>query len=111
LGTSHADYFGGPIPITRAVDKSEINENYGRNLGSLIVATAAQPEHVPAVLVDHHGPFTWGKSPSEAVQNAVVLEEIAHAAYLSRMLNPKCEGLGEDQMNFHHQRRLDGYGQ
>jgi L-ribulose-5-phosphate 4-epimerase len=111
MGTTHADYFGGHIPITRILEEKEMDEKYGENTGNLIVATAEQAERVTAVLVNQHGPFTWGKSPMDAVQKAVVLEQIAETAYLTRALNPKYQGMDEVLMNIHYERRQSGYGQ
>jgi L-ribulose-5-phosphate 4-epimerase len=111
MGTSHADYFGGPVPVTRVIEPGEMDDKYGENTGNLIVATAADPERVPAVLVNRHGPFTWGKSPIEAVHNAIVLEEVAKAAYLTRMLNAEYEGIDDALLNCHNKRRKSTYGQ
>ncbi|MCL1807234.1 MAG: L-ribulose-5-phosphate 4-epimerase AraD [Oscillospiraceae bacterium] len=111
MGTTHADYFGGTVPVTRAIEEKEMDEKYGENTGNLIVATAQDPERVPAVLVNRHGPFTWGKSPMEAVHNAVVLEQIAESCYLTRMLNPKIESMDDALLNCHFSRRKTNYGQ
>jgi L-ribulose-5-phosphate 4-epimerase len=111
MGTSHADYFGGPIPVTRAIEEGEMGEKYWENTGNLIVATAEQPERVPAVLVNRHGPFTWGKSPQEAVRNALILEEVAHSAYLTRMLNPQRDGIDEALISCHFERKQAEYRQ
>ena len=111
MGTTHADYFGGPIPVTRVIAEEEMDDKYTENTGNLIVATATAPERVPAVLVNRHGPFAWGKSPMEAVENASVLEQIAETCYLTRMLNPKYEGMDEALMNCHYNRRKTAYGQ
>ncbi|MGN0166285.1 MAG: L-ribulose-5-phosphate 4-epimerase [Lachnospiraceae bacterium] len=94
-GTTHADHFYGEIPCTRAMKPAEIHDEYEKNTGLLIVDTfnkpgvgkkAISPMDVPAVLVAGHGPFTWGKSPKDAVVNAVVLEEVAHMAYDTAVL-------------------------
>jgi L-ribulose-5-phosphate 4-epimerase len=83
FGTTHADYFFGEIPCTRFMRKEEVDKNYELNTGKLIVETFAsrQPADMPGVLVAGHGPFSWGKSPSEAVHNAVVMEQVAKMAY------------------------------
>ncbi|MCL2670546.1 MAG: L-ribulose-5-phosphate 4-epimerase [Clostridiales bacterium] len=81
LGTTHADYFYGEVPITRDMRVEEIAEEYERNTGRVIAETCARPDEVPAVLVAGHGPFTWGKDAPEAVHNAVVLEEVAFMAW------------------------------
>ena len=71
LGTTHADYFYGPVPISRALTKEEVEEDYEGNTGKVIIETVKvsqkEPLAVPAVLVRNHGPFTWGKTPEEAV--------------------------------------------
>lgn len=87
-GTTHADYFYGEIPCTRLMTDEEVKTDYEKNTGKVIVETfkAIQPLEVPGVLVNEHGPFTWGTSPSEAVYHAVVLEEIAKMAYKTMML-------------------------
>jgi len=82
LGTTHADYFHGPIPCTRALKPREIQSDYEANTGHVIVETFSGkvPLHCPAVLVASHGPFAWGKSVTEAVHNAVVLEHVIRLA-------------------------------
>lgn len=83
LGTTHADYFYGEIPCTRGLTPEEIAGAYERETGAVIVETfrGLAPLDVPAVLVHSHGPFSWGKSPAEAVHNAAVLEEVAMMAW------------------------------
>lgn len=91
VGTTHADYFYGDIPCTESMSEAQIGGAYEKQTGVVIVerfGTAINPMHTPAVLVANHGPFTWGKNPSEAVHNGVVLEEVARMAYITRMLNP-----------------------
>ena len=90
VGTTHADYFFGEVPCTRAMSRAEVVDQYEKNTGTVIVERFAQlnPEHTPAVLVANHGPFTWGKSPEEAVHNSVVLEEVAKMAFITSLLNP-----------------------
>ena len=82
LGTTHADYFYGEIPCTRLITDSEINGDYEKETGNVIVETFRHrsPDNIPAVLVASHGPFAWGKDAYEAVNNAVVLEEVAYMA-------------------------------
>jgi L-ribulose-5-phosphate 4-epimerase len=91
LGTTHADYFKAAIPCTRDMTEAEVNGEYEKETGKVIVERfrALQPEHIPAVLVKNHGPFVWGDNPQQAVRNAAVLEEIAKMAYLSFQINPQ----------------------
>lgn len=92
LGTTHADYFYGAIPCTRPLTKEEIEGEYELNTGLVIIETfkklEANPEFIPGVVVHSHGPFAWGKSPEEAVHNAVVMEEVAMMALNTKLLNP-----------------------
>ena len=92
LGTTHADYFYGPVPISRALTEAEVAEDYEGNTGKVIIETVKakgkKPLAVPAVLVRNHGPFTWGKTPEEAVYHAVVLEEVAEMTMKTLFLNP-----------------------
>lgn len=83
LGTTHGDYFYGEIPCTRRMTEKEISGEYEKETGNVIVERfkGMDAASVPAVLVDSHGPFTWGKDAMEAVHNAVVLEEIAMMAW------------------------------
>lgn len=78
-GTTHADYFPGAIPVTREMTKEEIEEAYEANTGKVIVETFQKldPDEMRAVLVRNHGPFIWGSSASEAIHNAIVLENVA----------------------------------
>lgn len=93
LGTTHADYFYGEIPCTRDMTEEEIKSDYEANTGAVIIETfkGLDPNDIPAVLVKNHAPFTWGKTPDEAVHNAVVLEQVALMAIYSGILTP---GLG-----------------
>jgi len=88
MGTTHADYFYGEVPCTRILTEEEVDLGYERETGRVIVETfkGIDPIHMPAVLVGNHGPFTWGKSPDDAVYNAVVLEEVAKMALFTSLL-------------------------
>lgn len=87
-GTTHADYFYGTIPCARSLTKEEIESDYEKNTGLVIIEsfTDKNPEHVPGILCENHGPFTWGKDAAEAVHNSVVLEEVAKMAYRTEAL-------------------------
>lgn len=91
-GTTHADTFYGPVPVTRKMTESEVSSDYEKQTGDVIVETFEErkinPDYVPAVLVNDHGPFTWGKSAQDAVHHAVVLEEVAKMTYHTLQLNP-----------------------
>ena len=92
-GTTHADYFYGPIPCARSLTKEEIEGEYERNTGLVIIETFEEnginPVYTPGVLCCNHGPFTWGKDAAEAVHNAVVLEEVAKMATKTEQINPR----------------------
>lgn len=89
-GTTHADYIYGEVPCTRSLTEEEVERAYELETGKLIARHFEQngisPVYVPAVLVRHHGPFTWGKDAMEAVHNAVVLEEVAMMAFHTELL-------------------------
>ena len=91
-GTTHADYFYGSIPCIRNLTAEEIEENYEKNTGLSIVERfekdGINPIYVPGCVCKNHGPFTWGKNGNEAVHNAVVVEEVAKMAHLTRQINP-----------------------
>jgi L-ribulose-5-phosphate 4-epimerase len=89
MGTTHADYFYGKIPCTRKMTRDEVETAYEKETGTVIIETfkGKNPLDIPGVLVNNHGPFTWGTSPENAVHNAVVLEEVARMTYRSMLLN------------------------
>ena len=88
FGTTHADYFYGPVPCTRPLTKAEVEGDYETNTGKVIVETFQGTDHIrlPGVLVFGHGPFTWGLDVADAVSNSVVLEELAKMAFRTRVL-------------------------
>ena len=90
IGTTHADYFHDAIPCTADMTRSEVESDYELETGNVIVRRfeGINPEHTPGVLVKNHGPFTWGKTPDEAVHNAVVLEQVAKMAFIAYSVNP-----------------------
>ena len=93
LGTTHADYFYGDIPCTRALKEDEVKGDYEKNTGKVIVECIEKlqldPLAIPGILVKNHGPFAYGISPKKAVENAVVLEKIAEMAFRTLLLNPE----------------------
>jgi L-ribulose-5-phosphate 4-epimerase len=90
LGTTHADHFRGPVPITRFLTEEEVQQGYERETGKIIVERFAgiDPAAVPGVLVAGHAPFAWGKNAADAVNNSLILERIAQIALGSFQLNP-----------------------
>ena len=109
FGTTHADYFYGPIPCTRALTSEEIRGGYEHETGSVIVETFSKrnidPMAVPGVLVNGHGPFTWGKDALDAVHNTVVLEEISAMALSSLAVNPQLQGIDQELLDKHYLRK------
>lgn len=109
LGTTHADYFQGSIPVTRDLTPREIQENYELNTGKVIAELfnekAINCLMVPACLVASHGPFVWGQSIDNAVENAFVLEEIARMNYRTLTLNHQTPAINPDLLNKHFQRK------
>ena len=91
IGTTHADYFYGEIPCTRKMTSAEIKGEYEFETGNVIVERFAglNPDQIPGVLVNNHGPFSWGKNAGDAVHNAVVMEEVAKMTFRSLHLNPE----------------------
>ncbi len=87
-GTTHADHFYGEIPCTRPMTKDEVSGAYEENTGHVIVERfkGIDPESIPSVLVHGHGPFSWGKDAKAAVQNAVVMEEVAKMAFRNEVM-------------------------
>ena len=91
FGTTHADYFHGPLPVTRRMNPEEIQSDYELNTGHVIIERFREldPLTVPAVLVAGHAPFCWGPSVTEAAHTAAITEELAHMALLTLTINPE----------------------
>jgi L-ribulose-5-phosphate 4-epimerase len=106
-GTTHADYFHGPVPVTAPLTDDEINGEYVLNTGVAITRVFAgrDPLATPGVLVAGHAPFVWGRTPHEAAHNAVVLEAVARMAYLTVNINASCEGVSQALLDRHHYRK------
>lgn len=106
LGTTHADYFYGAIPCTRKLTENEIKENYEIETGTVIIEAfkGIDPNAVPSVVVNGHGPFSWGTDAHNAVHNAVVLEEVAKMAHHSLTLNP-VKGIDQYLLDKHYMRK------
>lgn len=109
LGTTHADYFYGEIPCTRKMTQREIDGAYELETGKVIVETFEKrgitPQQMPAVLVHSHGPFAWGVNAKDAVEHAVILEEIGFMAYHSMMLSPALPSMQQALLDKHFLRK------
>ena len=107
LGTTHADYFHGEIPLTRPLTPEEIKRGYEVETGNVIAERFARldAEAVPGVLVYSHGPFTWGKNAGQAVENMIVLEELARMAWGTMILNPDTEAMATELLDKHFFRK------
>lgn len=107
LGTTHADYFLGDIPCTRALTEQEVQGEYELNTGRVIIETLkeGEPLHTPGVVVYQHGPFAWGKDAHDAVHNAVVMEEVARMAWIARGINPGVKPIDGYLMDKHFMRK------
>jgi L-ribulose-5-phosphate 4-epimerase len=109
LGTTHADYFHGPVPVTEPLSAEEVAEAYVRNTGAVIArlfkVQKLDPVAVPGVLVAGHAPFVWGKTPAEAVEHADVLEYIARLAFRSVLLGATEAGIPKHVAEHHYLRK------
>jgi L-ribulose-5-phosphate 4-epimerase len=107
FGTTHADYFHGPIPVTKPLPPAQIHSDYEANTGRAIVRRFAKldPLHFPAVLVAGHAPFCWGANPAEAAHIAVIVEEIAVMASQTIAANPKARNISQHLHNKHFRRK------
>ena len=107
LGTTHADYFFGDIPCTRALTEEEVLGEYELNTGKVIIETLGdgEPLHRPGIVVFQHGPFAWGSDAHDAVHNAVVMEEVAKMAWIARGINPHLKPVDSYLMNKHFMRK------
>lgn len=111
LGTTHADYFYGDVPVTRGLTPEEIQGHYELATGEVIIETlrGLEPTNMPAVLVRHHGPFTWGSSGAKAVEIAVALEAVAQMAWQTLLLEPQV-GMFPEALRDKHFFRKHGAG-
>ncbi len=107
FGTTHADHFYGPVPVTEIMTRAEITTDYEANTGKVIVRRFQDldPQQIPAVLVANHGPFTWGKDAQQSVVNAVVLEEVAALALGTRSLAPAQPAICQELLDKHYSRK------
>ena len=90
IGTTHADYFSDAIPCTRDMTQTEVEGEYEKETGTVIIERFQHlnPDFIPGVLVKNHGPFSWGKNAHDAVHNAVVMEQVAKMAFIAYGVNP-----------------------
>ena len=107
LGTTHADFFHGPVPVTRELTTDEIAGDYEANTGGVIVERFAEidPGHIPAALVGGHGPFAWGPTVEAAVESAVALEIVARLACETLRINADAQPLSPAQLDQHFFRK------
>ncbi len=107
FGTTHADHFYGPIPVTPVMTQEEVKDGYERNTGKVIVERfeGLSPNDMPGVLVANHGPFTWGKDAQDSVKNAVILEEIAAMALGTISINPNQPAISQTLLDKHYLRK------
>jgi L-ribulose-5-phosphate 4-epimerase len=107
FGTTHADYFHGPVPVTESMPDQEIATAYEENTGAAILRAFRHrsPAALPGVLVANHGPFAWGKDVAAAAHNAAILEAIARMAYFTTTLNPQASPIGKTLHDRHYLRK------
>jgi L-ribulose-5-phosphate 4-epimerase len=109
MGTTHADYFRGDVPVTRPMTAAEIDRDYEKNTGLVIVETFRRhdisPDETPGVLVANHGPFTWGADATRAIEHAEVLEFVARVEWRVRALNPDAARPDACLTDKHHLRK------
>jgi L-ribulose-5-phosphate 4-epimerase len=109
LGTTHADHFHGPVPVTRLLSQDEVAAGYEEETGAVIAETFEErgidPRETPAALVVSHGPFAWGEDGVHAVDNAIALEAVAEIAFLTLALQPLVEPLADHVLERHFTRK------
>lgn len=107
LGTTHGDYFYGEIPCTRKMTEAEIQTEYEKETGTVIIETFKDknPDAIPGVVVYSHGPFAWGKDAMDAVHNAVVMEEVAFMNIQTMLLNPDIQPMQQELLDKHYLRK------
>lgn len=112
LGTAHTEYFYGEIPCTRKMTRNEMESNFEHETGKVIVERFRElnPDQIPGVLVNNHGPFSWGTDVNNAVQNAIALEKVAQMAFRTLIINPDAE-MGAALLNKHFFKKNKNYGQ
>lgn len=108
LGTTHADHFYGPVPCTRQLTEAEVAGEYENEIGKVVVETleGINPMQVPGILVAGHGPFTWGKTVGECVENSLILEEVARMAKETLAVNRKAGEIPRYLLDKHYLRKF-----
>ncbi|MFV0432099.1 MAG: L-ribulose-5-phosphate 4-epimerase [Alphaproteobacteria bacterium] len=108
-GTTQADYFYGDVPCSRKMTKAEIENDYELETGNVIIETfkerGLKALEIPGVIVNSHGPFSWGKTADEAVHNAVVMEEVALMALQAEQINPELKRMQQELLDKHYLRK------
>lgn len=107
LGTTHADAFYGNVPVTRQLTEEEINSDYERNTGKVIIETFSDKDYaaIPAVLIHGHGVFTWGATPEKAVENSVIVESVAEMALKTIQLDSNLKTISQCLLDKHYNRK------
>lgn len=109
FGSTHADYFYGDIPCSRPLTKEEVESEYEKNTGLVIIETLKNrninPMDIPGIIIASHGPFSWGKDAKQAVYNAVVLEELSKMAYRTIQINPNIKSVEKYLLDKHYFRK------
>jgi len=109
MGTTHADYFNGDVPVTRPMRRDEVEHEYEKNTGRVIVETftglGLSPAEMPAVLVANHGPFTWGADAAKAIEHAQVLEYVARMDWHVRQIAPEAPRPDDFLVEKHYRRK------
>ena len=107
FGTTHADSFYGPVPVTAVMSADEIATEYEKNTGHAIIRAFEKLDYsaIPGVLVANHGPFAWGPDPATAAHNATILEAVARTAFLTITINPSVGAIGRELHDKHFLRK------
>jgi L-ribulose-5-phosphate 4-epimerase len=107
FGTTHADYFHGPVPVTRSMTPAEIESEYEWNTGQVIIERFKNLDHhsIPAVLVCNHAPFAWGTTVTKAAGTAAIVEELAHMALLTVTVNAEANAISQSLHDKHFLRK------
>jgi L-ribulose-5-phosphate 4-epimerase len=109
MGTTHADYFRGDVPVTRPLTQEEVEQDYERNTGRVIVETfeaaGTSPAEIPAVLVANHAPFVWGPDAAQAIEHAQILELVARMEWRARVISAEAPRPDQFLVDKHYLRK------